>query len=139
MSLADQVAALEAANVRLNAQLALYRERAGEVDTVDVDLMVKHGLTGNCAALLRILIAHKPRAVSSISLDAELPMRNVASGRQLNSIRVLVCQLRKKLGADTIETTPAGYRLNPKWSDPPSPVARPSRFAPLEFAYGGQP
>ena len=64
MSLSAMAAALEAENAKLQAEVAMLRQRLSmiEPDSLEVDLMVQHKLTRGEAALLTRLISARPRA-----------------------------------------------------------------------------
>ena len=118
MSLAQQVAAMEAENAHLRAEVKILQDRLTmlEPDAEEVRLMVKHRLTRGEAALLTRLISAKPRAVDRYALEAAIPARDHAADRNVKIVDVLLCKLRKKLGRQVIETLPGiGWRINPQW------------------------
>ena len=119
MSLSAMAAALEAENAKLQAEVAMLRQRLSmvEPDSLEVDLMVQHKLTRGEAALLTRLISARPRAVDRYTLEAAIPARDHASDRNVKIVDVLLCKLRKKVGPNVIETLPGvGWRIAPDWS-----------------------
>ncbi len=119
MSLSVMAAALEAENAKLQAEVAMLRQRLcmAEPDRAEVALMVQHKLTRGEAALLTTLMAARPRPVDRYSLEAAIPARDHASDRNIKIVDVLLCKLRKKLGPDVIETVSGlGWRIDPNWN-----------------------
>ncbi len=119
MSLSVMAAALEAENAKLQAEVAMLRQRLcmAEPDRAEVALMVQHKLTRGEAALLTTLMAARPRPVDRYSLEAAIPARDHAGDRNIKIVDVLLCKLRKKLGPDVIETVSGlGWRIGSNWS-----------------------
>lgn len=118
MTLSAQVAAMEREIERLRATVEILQTRLemqGE-DVELIDLMVAHRLTRGEAAALQILAAHSPRPTDRYAIEAAVPARDHAHDRDVRIVDVLICRLRKKLGASVIETVQgAGWRINPKW------------------------
>ena len=119
MSLAAQVAALEAELQRKDALISLLvmRIEADGGEVAEVELMVRHRLTRGEASVLLALLSARPRTIDRYNLEAAIPARDHARDRNVRIVDVLVCRLRKKIGREVIETVPGrGWRIAPSWA-----------------------
>src|ERR1700755_656186 len=66
---------------------------------------------GRESALLALLLVHRGRALASDRIVDELWSENQPE-TSAKSVQVYVSRLRKKLGADRIVPTPAGYAIH---------------------------
>lgn len=117
MTLSSQVAALEAENAALKARLAVLERGVGPEDFTGVEWMLRHRLPRQQAEVLQALLAARGRPVGRWALAAALTVRDHAADQSPKIVDVLLCKLRKRLGAGVIETVPgAGWRIDRKWT-----------------------
>lgn len=118
MSLSAMAAALEEENARLQAEVQVLRLRLAvtELQTTDVELMLRHKLTRGEASVLATLIAADGRYVDRYRLEAAIPARDHSVDRNVKIVDVLLTGLRKKLGRNVVETMYGlGWRIGPEW------------------------
>ncbi len=74
------------------------------------------GLTAQERALVGLLYACYPRALSTYDILEGLPGRDHARERQVHLVSIVVCKVRRKLGADAIVTERGvGFRLSQRF------------------------
>jgi DNA-binding response OmpR family regulator len=118
MSLATQVAALEAENAALKERLAILQQRLNldEPEVAGLDLMIRYRLPRQQAETLRVLLAAKGRPVSRYGIEAAVTLRDHRAEPSRNFVSVLIHNLRKTLGPDAIETIEGiGWRISPNF------------------------
>jgi len=105
---------------RLRTEVAVLRARLAMVDeSFDASLINDHKLNLQQATVMSLLMGAAPRALSRLSIEAALPARDHTKDRQSKLVDVLICKIRKKLGAEAILTVPGlGWRINPNWRPP---------------------
>lgn len=87
---------------------------AGSAELPDELPAWAEGLTAQEAALLGVLASRPGRVFDKFTIDEALPHQDHAAERQVKLVDVVVCKVRKKKGADWIETVWArGYRAGP--------------------------
>jgi DNA-binding response OmpR family regulator len=114
MTLADQVGLLEERLARSEAENVLLRQYLSLDDDGALSLILAHKLTRQEASLLAKLMAERPDFVDRWALEAAIPSPSAYGARRNRIVDVLVCTVRKKVGADIIENKRGqGWRISP--------------------------
>jgi len=118
MSLAQQVAAIEAENAALKARVAILEQRLAldEPEIAGIDYMIHYRLPRQQAEVLYRLVASNGRPVSREGIEAAITQRDHRADLSPNHVRVIIHHLRKAIGRDAIETIPrVGWRISPEF------------------------
>lgn len=112
MSSADRIADLEARVAYLESELGL----AIGLDQVHQVRRVLN-VTQTHAHFLLTLYRRRGRSLSYDQLDERIPSVVGRGEAPRNTIRVFALQIRRRIGADALETVEGGYRLAPRGLD----------------------
>ena len=109
MSEADRIAELEERVAYLEGELGL-AIGLDQVNLVRAALTV----TQSHAHFLLTLYRCRPRSLTYGQLDERIPAVAGRGEAPRNTIKAFAMQIRRRLGADVIETIGSGYRLGPR-------------------------
>lgn len=114
MSAAGRIAELEATVEDLQAEVEYLRAELGLALDAERRSKVRLalGLSPGQTSLLMALHARRGRALTILQLDERIPQVIGRADRRASHVRVLVYQVRQRLGASVIETIGDAYRAS---------------------------